>query len=71
MIWCHPLIPRFGEAQRQSNTAVFFCPFSQTTMETSVLLWDENKVNKWIASIGFSAYERQFKGRSKNGEEGL
>lgn len=28
----------------------------------NVLTWDENKVSKWLASIGYSAYEKQFKG---------
>lgn len=28
----------------------------------NVLLWDENKVIKWITFIGFGAYEKQFKG---------
>jgi hypothetical protein len=28
----------------------------------NVLAWDENKVTKWISSLGFSAFEKQFKG---------
>jgi hypothetical protein len=34
-----------------------------------VLTWDENKVTKWMSSIGFSSFEKQFKGRSRGIEE--
>ncbi|KAI8146277.1 hypothetical protein BJV82DRAFT_601166 [Fennellomyces sp. T-0311] len=34
----------------------------------NVLLWDENKVNKWLASIGYSAYEKQFKEHGITGD---
>ncbi|KAI9255760.1 hypothetical protein BDA99DRAFT_149726 [Phascolomyces articulosus] len=34
----------------------------------NVLQWDENKVNKWLASIGYSAYEKQFKEHGITGD---
>lgn len=36
----------------------FFKPFAMD----SVIQWDANKVYSWLASIGFPAYEKQFKG---------
>lgn len=33
-----------------------------------VLLWDENKVTKWMASIGFSSFEKQFKEQGITGD---
>lgn len=30
-----------------------------------VLLWDENKVTKWMSTIGYSSFEKQFKGWKK------
>ncbi|KAI8385036.1 uncharacterized protein BYT42DRAFT_530399 [Radiomyces spectabilis] len=34
----------------------------------SVLLWDENKVNKWLASIGYSSFEKTFKEQGITGD---
>ncbi|KAI7886001.1 hypothetical protein K492DRAFT_228711 [Lichtheimia hyalospora FSU 10163] len=34
----------------------------------NVLTWDENKVSKWLASIGYSAYEKQFKEHGITGD---
>ncbi|CAO3649699.1 unnamed protein product [Cunninghamella echinulata] len=34
----------------------------------NVLLWDENKVNKWIASIGYPSLETQFKEQGITGD---
>ncbi|CAO3636045.1 unnamed protein product [Mucor hiemalis] len=33
-----------------------------------VLLWDENKVTKWMSSIGFSSFEKQFKEQGITGD---
>ncbi|KAI9470697.1 MAG: hypothetical protein EXX96DRAFT_585443 [Benjaminiella poitrasii] len=33
-----------------------------------VLMWDENKVTKWMASIGYSSYEKQFKEQGITGD---
>lgn len=30
-----------------------------------VLMWDENKVTKWMSSIGYSSFEKQFRGKKK------
>lgn len=26
-------------------------------------MWDENKVTKWMSSIGYSSFEKQFRGK--------
>lgn len=28
-------------------------------------MWDENKVTKWMSSIGYSSFEKQFRGKKK------
>ncbi|KAI8047402.1 uncharacterized protein B0P05DRAFT_566119 [Gilbertella persicaria] len=33
-----------------------------------VLMWDENKVTKWMTSIGYSSYEKQFKEQGITGD---
>ncbi|KAI7859834.1 hypothetical protein BDC45DRAFT_162598 [Circinella umbellata] len=34
----------------------------------NVLQWDENKVNKWLTSIGYGSYEKQFKEHGITGD---
>ncbi|KAI8342682.1 hypothetical protein BC941DRAFT_413550 [Chlamydoabsidia padenii] len=34
----------------------------------TVLAWDENKVNKWLASLGYSSFETQFKEQGITGD---
>ncbi|OAD76688.1 hypothetical protein PHYBLDRAFT_180192 [Phycomyces blakesleeanus NRRL 1555(-)] len=57
----------FGQTDTSLDAQAHSCRRVVASME-NVLLWDEIKVNKWMASIGYSVYEKSFREQGITGD---